>query len=170
MNEPTPKSVEKAREGEKCPKNEAEECPKCKSAISARFPHKTFTCGSSIYIETLYESSNCLRLTAQNAEIERLKERITELTKYHVDCATDHQRTLTLIGQKVSTLESQLAKARELDNWLRWALEMMEMYEWRLIKLGDDKKKVYSETHVNALKLAYAAASLTFLASEKDAR
>ena len=73
---------------------------------------------------------------------------------YREGTSRQHQRT-----HVASLARALAADARRYRELLRWALDLLDMYDERMVQHGDDPKLVYSEVHVKAKQDARAALS-----------
>jgi len=52
--------------------------------------------------------------------------------------------------------EDYLTETARVRNALKWALDLLDMYDERLVKMGDPPALVYSDIHLNAKTIARA--------------
>ena len=71
--------------------------------------------------------------------------------------AIDEQAGIPVPDPKVSSIAR--AQLIDLVDSLSWALDLLDMYDKRMVQLGDPAEKVYSQVHVNGKADARAAVS-----------
>jgi len=66
-----------------------------------------------------------------------------------LDCdMMDYPAHCQELHQRAEAAERQVSLVADSQKWLSWALDLLDMYDERLVALGDPKELVYSEIHV----------------------
>ncbi len=85
------------------------------------------------------------------------------------------EQPLNKIAATLVDLQERYAKALEVVEAARWALDLIDMYDRYLVALGEPAEKVLSATHVagkvkaRVALAAYDAASSSLAEGEQDA-